>query len=77
MILLLPYSDTRFIGVADASGEGLRNDLELVRSSSEKHLELLRPSARLSTIFKGTSLFCRAVDHGIVSDVLDLLNRKR
>ncbi|KAM2723340.1 hypothetical protein EV1_026316 [Malus domestica] len=36
-----------------ASGEGLRNDLELVRSSSEKHLELLRPSARLSTIFKG------------------------
>ncbi|KAM1155746.1 hypothetical protein ACFX13_027184 [Malus domestica] len=53
MILLLPYSDTRFIGVADASREGLRNDLELVRSSSEKHLELLRPSARLSTIFKG------------------------
>ncbi|CAN6680804.1 unnamed protein product [Malus baccata var. baccata] len=28
-------------------------------------------------IVAGTSLCCRAVDHSIVSDVLDLLNRKR
>ncbi|XP_047950074.1 uncharacterized protein LOC125195859 [Salvia hispanica] len=33
-------------------GEG-RNGLELVRSVSEKHLELLRPSARYYSIFKG------------------------
>ncbi|CAB4288204.1 unnamed protein product [Prunus armeniaca] len=35
----------------NASAEGLRNDLELVRSSSEK--QLLRPSARYYSVFKG------------------------
>ncbi|KAI3443599.1 hypothetical protein Pfo_000264 [Paulownia fortunei] len=33
-------------------GEG-RNDLELVRSVSDKHLDLLRPSARYNSMFKG------------------------
>ncbi|PIN19843.1 hypothetical protein CDL12_07466 [Handroanthus impetiginosus] len=33
-------------------GEG-RNDLELVRSVSDKHLDLLRPSARYYSVFKG------------------------
>ncbi|KAL6274446.1 hypothetical protein ACE6H2_025138 [Prunus campanulata] len=35
----------------NASAEGLRNDLELVRSASEK--QLLRPSARYYSVFKG------------------------
>ncbi|RXH74759.1 hypothetical protein DVH24_029480 [Malus domestica] len=61
MNLLLPYSDTRFIGVADASAVGLRNDLELVKSPSEKHLERLRPSARYYSIFKGRILQVRDI----------------
>ncbi|KAL1554939.1 hypothetical protein AAHA92_15438 [Salvia divinorum] len=36
-------------------GEG-RNGAELVRSVSEKHLELLRPSARCYSIFKGQTI---------------------
>ncbi|KAL3830009.1 hypothetical protein ACJIZ3_018811 [Penstemon smallii] len=33
-------------------GEG-KNDLELVKSVSDKHLDLLRPSARYSSMYKG------------------------
>ncbi|KAM5547304.1 hypothetical protein ABKV19_001685 [Rosa sericea] len=43
--------DQKFIGVAEGSSEDLRNDVELVRSSSEK--QLLRPSARYYSVFKG------------------------
>uniref|UniRef100_A0A5B6YHY9 60S ribosomal protein L18a-like protein n=1 Tax=Davidia involucrata TaxID=16924 RepID=A0A5B6YHY9_DAVIN len=34
-------------------GEGLRNGLELVKSVSDKHIDLLRPSARYYSMFKG------------------------
>lgn len=34
-------------------GVGLRSDLELAKSVSDKHLDLLRPSARYHSIFKG------------------------
>lgn len=37
------------------AGEG-RNTVELVKSASEKHLDLLRPSARYYSVSKG-SLF--------------------
>ncbi|GLT47783.1 hypothetical protein SLA2020_214460 [Shorea laevis] len=33
--------------------EKLRNGLELVKSASDKHLDLLRPSARSYSVFKG------------------------
>ncbi|XP_044471046.1 uncharacterized protein LOC123200029 [Mangifera indica] len=33
--------------------EGLKNGLELVKSVSAKHLDLLRPSARYFSVFKG------------------------
>ncbi|VVA32930.1 Hypothetical predicted protein [Prunus dulcis] len=36
---------SQFLQFIDASAEGLRNDLELVRSSSGKHIKHLRPSA--------------------------------
>ncbi|KAF8401036.1 hypothetical protein HHK36_014339 [Tetracentron sinense] len=36
--------------------EGLRNGLELVRSVSDKHPDLLRPSARNHSIFKGQAI---------------------
>lgn len=48
------------LGVTDAAieeGEG-RNDLELVRSVSNKHLDLLRPSARYNFMFKGSYSVC-------------------
>ncbi|XP_057498173.1 uncharacterized protein LOC130782782 [Actinidia eriantha] len=34
-------------------GQGLRNGLELVKSVPEKHFDLLRPSARYHSLFKG------------------------
>ncbi|KAL3825344.1 hypothetical protein ACJIZ3_021373 [Penstemon smallii] len=42
-------------------GEG-RNGLELVRSVSDKHLDLLRPSARYNPIFKGKYTLIRDED---------------
>ncbi|XP_061995594.1 uncharacterized protein LOC133713575 isoform X1 [Rosa rugosa] len=43
--------DQKFIGAAEGLSEDLRNDVELVKSSSEK--QLLRPSARHYSVFKG------------------------
>lgn len=34
-------------------GKGLKSGLELVKSVSDKHLDLLRPSARYCSMFKG------------------------
>lgn len=45
------------LGVTDATiedGGEDRNALELVRSVSDKHLDLLRPSARYYSMFKGS-----------------------
>ncbi|PON39412.1 Ribosomal protein [Parasponia andersonii] len=36
--------------------EELRNGVELVRSGSDKHLDLLRPSARYYSMFKGQAV---------------------
>ncbi|KAK9131274.1 hypothetical protein Sjap_011761 [Stephania japonica] len=36
-------------------GEGLKNGLEMVKSVSDKHLDLLRPSARHFALSKGPS----------------------
>ncbi|KAH6757430.1 Ribosomal protein L18ae family [Perilla frutescens var. hirtella] len=49
-ILLLMESNKKHATIEE--GEG-RNALELVRSVSEKHLDLLRPSARYYSVFKG------------------------
>lgn len=38
--------------IAIEEGEG-KNALEMVKSVSDKHLDLLRPSARYYSIFKG------------------------
>ncbi|XAR67130.1 hypothetical protein NMG60_11013573 [Bertholletia excelsa] len=37
-------------------GEGLKNSLELVTSVSDKHFDLLRPSARYHSLFRGQAL---------------------
>lgn len=44
-------------GVTDVTieeAEGLRSGVELVRSGSDKHFDLLRPSARNYSLFKGS-----------------------
>ncbi|KAJ4851163.1 hypothetical protein Tsubulata_003253, partial [Turnera subulata] len=41
------------IGAGIEEKEGLRNGLELVKSVSDKHIDLLRPSARHYSVFKG------------------------
>ncbi|GER36035.1 ribosomal protein L18ae family [Striga asiatica] len=49
------YYILELVGVTDVNveeGEG-RNALEMARSVSDKHLDLLRPSARYYSIFKG------------------------
>ncbi|KAF5748455.1 hypothetical protein HS088_TW04G00409 [Tripterygium wilfordii] len=46
------------VGPDPEYNEGLRSGLELVKSGSDKHLDLLRPSARYSSLFKG-----QATDH--------------
>jgi hypothetical protein len=48
------------VGAADAAIEerkGFRNGVELVKSVSDKHIDLLRPSARYYTASKGTVLY--------------------
>ncbi|CAL5340611.1 unnamed protein product [Camellia sinensis] len=55
---LRPFNDyiLELLHVTDATieeGESLRNGLELVRSVSDKHFDLLRPSARYNSLFKG------------------------
>lgn len=46
-------------GVADARVQekvDLKNNVELARSVSDKHLDLLRPSARNYSIFRGNNI---------------------
>ncbi|CAL5398546.1 unnamed protein product [Camellia sinensis] len=55
---LRPFNDyiLELLHATDATieeGESLRNGLELVRSVSDKHFDLLRPSARYNSLFKG------------------------
>lgn len=48
--------ESGLLGVTDATikeGES-KNGLELVKSISDKHLDLLRPSARYFSMFKGS-----------------------
>ncbi|KAL6330916.1 hypothetical protein AAG906_009344 [Vitis piasezkii] len=47
-----------FFGDADLGddAEGQRNSLELTKSISDKHLDLLRPSSRYYSIFKGQAV---------------------
>lgn len=40
-------------GVAVEESGSLRNSLEVTKSLSDKHLDLLRPSARYYSVFKG------------------------
>ncbi|KAI3775601.1 hypothetical protein L1987_50181 [Smallanthus sonchifolius] len=41
------------LNAAMEEGNVLKNGLELVKSVSDKHLDLLRPSSRLFSLFKG------------------------
>ncbi|KAF5726078.1 hypothetical protein HS088_TW23G00818 [Tripterygium wilfordii] len=50
------------VGPGPEDTEGLRSSQELVKSGSDKHLDLLRPSARYSSSFKGRAT--DAADHG-------------
>ncbi|EXB38896.1 60S ribosomal protein L18a-1 [Morus notabilis] len=54
--------------------EGLRNGVELVTSVSDKHLDLLRPSARYYSMFKGQATDGTDRDKGkytLIRDVED------
>ncbi|MBA0604056.1 hypothetical protein Godav_016746 [Gossypium davidsonii] len=50
---LNPLSETFHHGVAVEESGSLRNSLEVTKSLSDKHLDLLRPSARYYSVFKG------------------------
>ncbi|CAK7352538.1 unnamed protein product [Dovyalis caffra] len=55
-LLGLCFDYVSFLGAADAvmeEREGFGNGVELVKSVSEKHIDLLRPSARYYTASKG------------------------
>lgn len=54
-----------FIGTANKEKGNLKNDLELVKSVTDKHHDLLRPSARYYSVFKGNNLF-RAIAYSLL-----------
>ncbi|KAL5572423.1 hypothetical protein UlMin_022020 [Ulmus minor] len=54
--------------------QGLQNGVELVQSFSDKHLDLLRPSARYYSVFKGQATDAAERDKGkytLIKDVED------
>ncbi|GFQ06601.1 hypothetical protein PHJA_002804100 [Phtheirospermum japonicum] len=71
-IILQSLSDFVDLYATIEEGEG-RNALELVKSVSDKHLDLLRPSARYYSMFKGYGVLGHIVDRNPSSDFLALV----
>ena len=54
-------------GASHEEGESLKKGVELGKSSSDKHIDLLRPTARYYSMFKGPYFrFCFVVTGSVV-----------